>query len=264
MGQEFITKIKLVKDIVLSDYGDYLGINLFNRLPHDIEVLFLSPEKYVELVKNEYPYIPTDSHAFCNMDKYIYINDITNRTLEQKLKTLTHELIHAISYVEPYRNENNHLRFHRIGFEATDTSKYGLLDEGMVELTTWFIIKNYWNKHELLNEYVPKSHSELRVNYANMVVLLDMIISKISKINNQSYLDILKIFQQSHIQNPTIGLKMFESALGDDGIKLLENILDESLNNDANFVKLVDQLPLKDEFKLIQDGSGVYKFWDKL
>ncbi len=258
-----------IKSVLNSmyEYGVHLGVDLKESLPDVYKIYILSEHEYGGLVKRSEKYIPPDSHGYVRRDlEDIVISDIASRSEFQKLKTITHELIHVSSFCTYELGYKRAKVIFQEGFSDRQQDTFRILDEGFTELTCWYVIKRFWKNQSNLVKYVSNlDRHKLLVSYYRTVVLVDMIILKVARSLDMKYVDVLNQLQRLHITNPPEGIKMIEGVIGSEALCVIAKLPSEIDSGDYDdlFLKTVKSLPIGKEFSEINDGSGVYKFWDR-
>ena len=258
-----------IKSVLNSmyEYGVHLGVDLKEILPDVYKILILPEQEYGSLVKRSEKYIPPDSNGYIRLGlEDIIVSDKLSRSKFQKLKTLTHELVHFASFRSYELGNRRATTTFQAGFSGRNQDEFRILDKGFTELTCWYVIKRFWKNQPNLTKYVSDlDRHKLLVNYYRTVVLVDMIILKVARSLDMEYVDVLNQLQRLHIKNPPKGIKMIEEVIGSEALSVIAKLPSEIDSDDSDdvFLKTVKSLPIGKEFSEINDGSGVYKFWDR-
>lgn len=246
------------------DFGKLLGIDLADKLPQRDSIYLLNNTQYVNYIKSNKRSEPFDSHGFAiNYLKKVVVNYSTRPSAFYQLKTLTHEVCHIIEFSEYFFKSDGNVCYKQQGFTKYNPNKFEYFSEAFTELTAWYVIKNFWKQNNTLAKFVPRDKSDIRIIYSNMLIIWDMLISYVAKKTGENYIQTLNQLQRYYISDPSGGIKFLQSIFGP-YIYELENIKVKDIEDDDTFVTFVKKLPLQREFEEVNDGKGIYKFYNKL
>ena len=260
----------------VEKFGSDLGFDIRNRIPDSSRIHLFEDKEFVKLSKNLGASIiskgfsrPVNREVLVDTEKDILEKQETvgyMHGFSELCCRIAHELIHLITYIEVCVNKNGLIDYSRYGFFDTIGNNFKLFNEGLTELTKFYLIKNYWRNSALLKKLSGLDRKKMNVAYPLSTVLVDMILEKMVNKINIPYKDILNLFQGYQIENPMEGIKYLENTLGKKETNILAGLDVQDIENTAYYLKLEPlyiELGLEEQFIILNKDPG-YRFIEKL
>lgn len=185
-------------------------------------------------------------------NKLVLINDaiyqsiikMSNINIDKKLlqfETLLHEFVHSASFHKYFVTEmpeTNLVESYRLGYRLNandDLDYFRGLNEAVVQKTTQDILRKLYQNNEIQNS-VHKMFFRLNHSYTSETIILEKIISKISKEKNEDKTEVWKRFEKGQFTGEMMHLRDIEKAYGPGSLRILASMNPRNTNSIKQFL----------------------------
>lgn len=251
-----------------QDFAEELGFDLSIRLPNPSQVHFFSAEEFEIARAKTYKNDSSDALAFTGcLFREIFVTSSSPPDFVA-CKLVQHELVHLFSYTKIVIDINKTVDYVFRGYsQGSYHHSFLVFNEALVELTANYIGKNYWPKNKRLLDLIMSLEEPIHVYYTFHVILIDLIIQKISRVSQKTYIEVLNTLQRFLFSDPLSGYEYLKIHLGEKAVEVLEHLDGAPLKN-MEYVDelkdLCDSLSLDVEFSGAMKEDSAYNFFKRI
>lgn len=249
-----------------KDFGDYLGVDLSSRMP-SVDSLFVFAHKQFktmmgQLVNEGIIGFGVTSCGFnLPYKRQIFSAAAENTITDSTWVGINHELVHLLSYHEYTTEGRIPIHTTKSGFIDYKENMFIGLTEAMTDITSFFIIKNFWPKYKELEFASKIALADRKVGYYDVLVILDLLLDKLAVKSCASRANVSNILQKSFVQNPYDGIDFLRKNLEPKELMFLANLPSMGAKTQRQFDKAVFALNLDNkhgQFKTTSEWGVIF------